>query len=121
MFGRVAHGRSMGSSQFEMATINIEPDPVKALPPFGVYLVGVQIGDAVYQGVANLGVKPTVGALENPDLEVHLIGFDEEIYGENVVVSFYRFLRPERKFESLEALKEQMHRDLEEAQREWNR
>ena len=121
MFGRVARGRSMGASQFDMATINIEPDPVKALPPFGVYVVGVKIGDNVYQGVGNLGVKPTVGALERPDLEVHMLGFDEEIYGVDVVVSFYRFLRPERRVESLEALKEQMHKDLEEAQREWNR
>ena len=121
MFGKVSHGRSMGSSRFEMATINIEPDPVKALPPFGVYVVGAKIRDNVYQGVANLGVKPTVGALEKPDLEVHLIDFDQEVYGEDVVVSFYRFLRPEKKFDSLEALKEQMHQDLLEAQREWNR
>ena len=132
IFGKVGHGRALGKSMFGMATINIKPDPVKALPPYGVYVVGVEIkdpydpdtpgeGDAceILPGVANIGLKPTVGEQNGPDVEVHLIDFDQEIYGEQVVVSFYRFIRPEMKFAGFEQLKEQMHRDLENARSAW--
>ena len=132
IFGRVNHGRALGKNTFGMATINITPDPVKALPPYGVYVVGVEIKDPydisrmqegaagrMIPGVANLGIKPTVGGQKTPDVEVHLIDFDQEIYGEQVVVSFYEFLRPEKKFDSYQALKEQMQRDLSAARAAW--
>ena len=123
LFGTVMHGRSLGRQVFEMPTINIMPDPVKALPPYGVYVVGVEIeGDeTLHPGVANIGMKPTVGLQEKPNVEVHLIDFDKDLNGRQVVISFYQFLRPEQKFESLEELKAQMHRDLAAASSIWNK
>ena len=121
IFGRVDHGLSLGKSRLDMATVNLKPDPVKALPPYGVYVVSVTVGGdgKTYPGVADIGMKPTVGNFDTPVVEVHLIDFDEDIYGEQVVVSFYRFLRPEKKFDSLEALREQMHRDCDAARNVW--
>ena len=71
---------------------------------------------ALHRGVANLGYRPTVTA-GKPErlLELHLFDLDEDIYGEEIEVRFLRYLRPEQKFENLEALKAQIARDVEQA------
>ena len=119
IMGTVGHGSALGKKTFDMATINLVPDPVKALPPFGVYVVGVNIGDEEIRGVANIGLKPTVARLESPVVEVHLIDFDRDIYGVNVTISFYRFLREERRFDDVAELRAQMHTDLSAAEKAW--
>lgn len=119
IMGTVGHGNALGKKAFGMATINLEPDPVKALPPYGVYVVGVDIGGEEVRGVANIGLKPTVGALDHPVVEVHLIDFDRDIYGQNVTISFYHFLREERKFDDITALRTQMEKDMQTAIRVW--
>jgi riboflavin kinase / FMN adenylyltransferase len=79
-------------------------------PRFGVYAVRVRINDSVVDGVANLGVRPTVnGTVER--LEVHIFDFADDIYGETVEVEFEAFLRPEQKFNGLDALKAQIAED----------
>jgi riboflavin kinase/FMN adenylyltransferase len=82
------------------------------MPPHGVYSVTADIEGTTHQGIANLGVRPTVGGEATPLLEVHLFDFDREIYGELATVSFRSFVRPEQKFDGIEALKAQIAKDV---------
>ncbi len=85
-------------------------------PRFGVYAVRVRLDDGrLIPGVANLGVKPTVSGANEPLLEVHLFDFAEDLYGHRIEADFIKFLRPERKFESFDALKSQIAKDAEQA------
>jgi riboflavin kinase/FMN adenylyltransferase len=70
----------------------------------------------LHRGVANLGYRPTVSG-EKPErlLELHLFDLDRDIYGEELEVRFLRYLRPEQRFENIEALKTQIARDVEQA------
>lgn len=102
-------GRQLGFPTANIATGNLQ------LPPDGVW--AVRVNDAAsrgWDGVANLGVRPTVGGNERL-LEVHLFGFSGEIYGENLEVCFHQHLRPEMKFPSLDALKERIASDVQAA------
>ena len=87
-------------------------------PKFGVYAVRLQLGGAGpwLAGVANVGVRPTVDGQEER-LEVHLLDFDNDIYGRQASVAFHAFLRPEQKFNGLDALKFQIARDADDARR----
>jgi riboflavin kinase/FMN adenylyltransferase len=64
-----------------------------------------------YKGIANMGVRPTVGG-EQPVLEVHLFDFNQDIYGQRIDVEFKFKIRDEKKFESLDFLKEQIQKDI---------
>ncbi len=83
------------------------------IPPFGVYAVRCTLDGAVYNGIANLGVKPTVGAEPSPLCETYLFGFDGDVYGREMKVEFLRFIRAEKRFSSVDALKEQVLTDIE--------
>lgn len=107
--GEVIHGNALGRTM-QMPTANVKPEPGKVLPPAGVYASMVTVGEKQYPAVSNLGYKPTVGSA-SICLESYLLDFDQDIYGEKIRVSFYRFLRPERKFADLEELREQMLQD----------
>lgn len=99
-------GRTIG-----FPTANLEFGDL-VLPKFGVYCVETRIeGESVWRpGVANTGNRPTVGG-EEARLEVHIFDFDQDIYGKNVEVRFRSFIRDEKKFESFDALKEQIKND----------
>jgi riboflavin kinase/FMN adenylyltransferase len=106
-------GRTIG-----FPTANIQPQhPRKLLPGRGVYLVEATVAGTRAYGIMNIGVRPTVSAGLHQVLEVHLLDFDREMYGERLVVTFLRRLRDERKFDSLEALTAQLQRDRDEARR----
>lgn len=83
-------------------------------PKFGVYAVRMQLNGRELPGVANVGIRPTVGGTEER-LEVHLFDFAEDIYGETVNVEMIGFLRPEQKFNGLDALKAQIAEDAKAA------
>lgn len=83
--------------------------------PFGVYASRVGIDERSRLGVSNYGIRPTVGG-ETPVLETHLFDFDEDLYGELVEVYPLHLMRGERRFPSLEALKAQIAKDVEQAQ-----
>ena len=83
-------------------------------PNRGVYAVRVTVDGATYPGVANFGRRPTVGA-DAPLLEAHLFNFEGDLYGKTLDVAFIDFLREERKFDGLDALKAQIEKDCEEA------
>ena len=102
--GEVSQGFKMGR-KIGAPTINIHCKPELLLPPFGVYATKVLVGDEVYIGVTNVGVRPTFGGDKTVSVETYILDFEGDLYGKNVRVDFYTFLRPERKFESPEELK----------------
>lgn len=111
--GEVERGFQRGRG-FGFATANVAlSDYVR--PRLGIYAVRVRLGDAWRDGVASVGVNPTVGALPAPLLEAHLFDFDAELYGQTIEVALIAFLRDEAHFADIDALKAQMARDAEAA------
>lgn len=105
----VEHGRRLGR-RLGFPTINQVFPERFVLPRFGVYAAFVRWKGVLYPAVANVGVKPTVGA-ERPLAETYIAGFEGDLYGEKVPVSLVSFLRPEQKFPSVDQLREQISRD----------
>lgn len=81
-------------------------------PPLGVYAVQCKIQDIQYHGVANLGCAPTLRNALPALLEIHLFNFDQRVYGLPVEVEFLHFIRSERRFDSIDALKDQIKIDV---------
>ncbi len=97
-----ARGRGIG-----FPTANLSMGAYQS-PRLGVYAVRADTGGERVPGVANIGVRPTVGGAEEPLLEAHLFDFDGDLYGRRIEVELISFLRAEQKFESLDALKAQI-------------
>ena len=109
--GTVTHGRGMGHRDF-FPTANIIPPKQKLLPPNGVYVTLSHFDGTDYPGITNIGYKPTVGEAFL-GIETNLFDCDLDLYGQNCTVDFYKFIRPEQKFASFEALKAQIRKDIE--------
>lgn len=108
--GVVVHGQKLGR-KLGFPTANLEMDePLKVIPAHGAYYVKVRVCGEEYGGMCNVGVRPTVGG-SCPVIEAHLFGFDREIYGEKIEISFVRRIRGEKKFSGLEELKRQLEMD----------
>jgi riboflavin kinase / FMN adenylyltransferase len=112
LHGTVIEGQKLGR-QIQFPTANIEAsDPDKIIPGYGVYAVHAKVQNQTYLGMLNIGSRPTVNNnADHRSIEVHLFDFDSDIYGEHLELIFYRKLREEKKFESLDALKEQLAND----------
>lgn len=111
--GRVIHGQKLGR-QIGFRTLNLNPKREK-MPVLGVFAVKVSgIADRDWEGVANIGVRPTVAGLR-PSIEVHLFNWDKDLYGQHITVKLAKYIRPEMKFDGLEALVAQIQKDAEEA------
>ncbi len=112
LHGTVVEGQKLGR-QIQFPTANIEAsDPDKIIPGYGVYAVQAKVQNKTYLGMLNIGSRPTVNRnADHRSIEVHLFDFDSDIYGEHLELIFFRKLREEQKFESLDALKEQLARD----------
>lgn len=108
MRGIIIHGDKRGRT-IGFPTANIRPDPL-FLPRMGVYAVLLKVDGESYPGVANLGVRPTFNG-EKPLLEVHILNRSIDLYDKKAKVEFIEFIRPERKFGSLEELKAQIAAD----------
>lgn len=100
-----------------MPTLNQAFPQGYALPRFGVYAVKALVEGQWRDGVCNVGRRPSVEDGNEVRAETHLLDYSGDLYGKNIRVCFYRFLREERRFDSLEALKEQMARDCDEVRR----
>jgi riboflavin kinase/FMN adenylyltransferase len=107
--GRVEEGARRGR-QLGFPTANIKPGPRRTLPADGVYAAVVPIDDREWRAVVNLGSRPTF-AEEERLLECHLLDFTGDLYGRELPVEFVDRIREVRKFESLDALREQIARD----------
>ena len=110
--GEVLHGRKIGRT-LGMPTTNIVPSERKLLPPNGVYATRTVIAGELFEGITNIGYKPTVGAEPRKGVETYLFDLDRNLYGEILTVRFYGYERPERKFDSLEELKKRIGQDVE--------
>jgi len=109
--GEVVFGRKIGRT-LDFPTINIIPDEKIILPPCGVYYTKVEICGIIYDGVTNVGHNPTVTDEGKISVETHILGEKGDFYGEFVKVYFYEFVRPEKKFKSLEDLRRQIREDV---------
>ncbi|MDB4921019.1 bifunctional riboflavin kinase/FAD synthetase [Mucilaginibacter sp.] len=108
--GTVIHGDQLGRTiGYPTANIVIE-EKYKLIPLDGIFAVKVKTGDMVYKGMAYIGSRPTVNG-HTRNIEVNIFDFDKEIYNQQVRMEFYNFVRDDMKFDSLDALKEQIRKD----------
>lgn len=111
----VLQGQRLGV-KMGFPTINQVFPAEMAVPRHGVYACFTELGGVVYPAVTDIGVRPTVSG-HGIRCETHIIGYSGDLYGDRIRVSFRRFIRPEIKFESLDALARQIGLDVEEAKK----
>lgn len=113
--GPVRHGKGIGHTRLGTPTVNLIPPPGQLIPSYGVYVTRVTVGDTVYPAVTNVGVRPTVDENGGATVESHLLDQSVQVYGKGCRVEFLEMLRPERKFSDMDALREQIVQDAEQA------
>lgn len=113
--GEIIHGNALGRT-IETPTLNIKVSEEKQLPLFGVYATIATIDGKAYKSVTNIGLKPTVGS-DAPTSETHLLDAQGDFYAKSATIELVDFLRPERKFSSLEELKAVIDQDVEKARK----
>ncbi|OLN22008.1 hypothetical protein BTO30_11800 [Domibacillus antri] len=115
--GLVVHGRKLGRT-IQLPTANLDfIEPLVTMPK-GVYAVSVYHKEKTYIGVMNVGNRPTIKELQlskntERSIEVHILDFDQDIYGEYLTVELITYLRVEKKFSNLDELKQQISRDTQ--------
>lgn len=113
--GEVVHGNRIGH-KIDVPTINVPISEIKTTPPFGVYATRLIIDGKKYEGIANIGVKPTVEAIglgsNSVSLEMNIFDFEKELYSSKVRVEILDFVRPEKKFDDILCLQEQIKQDI---------
>ena len=109
--GIVGYGQQLGR-ELGFPTANVQLNRFSA-PLSGVFAVKVNLAGTIYRGAANVGVRPTVGDLLKPILEVHLLDFAGDLYGQRIAVEFIHKIRDEEKFTSLEKLVATIERDVQ--------
>lgn len=114
--GKVIKGNGVGRT-IKYPTANIEIKEIyKLIPPKGVYLVKIYLGENEFSGMMNIGNRPTINGL-NQTIEVYIFDFNKDIYGKNLKVCFLKKIRKEKKFDSLPSLKSQLKKDEENCKR----
>lgn len=107
--GNVVQGKKLGRT-IGFPTINLIADPDRIYPPNGVYATKVTVYNKEYMGMTNIGYNPTVNSACKM-IETYIFEFNEDIYNQPVEIKFYRHIRRERKFESIDALRRQIEQD----------
>ena len=114
ILGTVVRGDNLGK-KIGFPTANLSAHS-EQFPPNGVYFAEATLDGTLYPGVVNLGYRPTVSSGQSERvLEIHLLDFDRDIYGKDLEVRFVRYLRPEKKFENVDALVRQIQLDVKQA------
>ena len=111
--GSVIKGDQRGS-QIGFPTANMNVDNNIQIPKNGVYKVNVFLNEIFYEGIMNIGHKPTVSEGTRLSLEVHIFDFNDDIYDADITVYFKKFIRDEIKFSSIDELIQQISKDIEE-------
>jgi riboflavin kinase / FMN adenylyltransferase len=114
MRGTVAHGDKRGRT-LGFPTANLVPDSALVVPGHGVYACRAQIGGEHHLAAVNVGVRPTFQTGRGLLVEAYLLDFEGDLYGQELRLDFLSRLRGEKRFESVDALVGQMHRDVDEA------
>lgn len=109
--GRVIHGQQLGR-RLGIPTANLRLPEELVVPRFGVYICRAIVEGKAYPAVTNIGSRPTVGG-QGITVEPWILDYEGDLYGEEITLECYRFLRPEQKFPSLEALTEEIHRNAQ--------
>jgi riboflavin kinase/FMN adenylyltransferase len=117
--GRVVKGAGRGR-ELGVPTANLD-SPNELLPPNGVYATTVTVDGVVHAGVTNIGLRPTFADVTRPMIEVHVLGLDRDLYGQQVRLGFIQRLRDERRFPDVDALKAQIDADVRRARRLFDR
>lgn len=107
----VEHGREVGRTM-GFPTINQRFEPNQVIPRFGVYYTTVYVDDRIFKGLTNVGRNPTLTDGNTIWCETHIIGLNEDLYGQRVVVSFNRFLRDEQRFNDVDELRQAIEADV---------
>ena len=110
--GKIVHGQHLGRT-IDVPTANIWL-PKQKLPIKGVYAVECILEGQAFSGIANMGIRPTVGG-NKPVLEIHLFKFNKDIYSKRLTVRFIKKIRDEKKFDNLGMLKLQIQKDISKA------
>ena len=112
--GTVVSGYQVGR-KIGFPTANLRVDfPYKLIPSIGVYAVRVQVAGQQWKGMLSIGYRPTINNGNDLSIEVHILDFQGDIYNQKMRLEFIEFLRPEIKFDSVDELIAQMHKDKEE-------
>ncbi|NQX52003.1 bifunctional riboflavin kinase/FAD synthetase [Pedobacter panaciterrae] len=112
IYGRVIKGDKIGRTiGFPTANIFVE-ETYKLIPSDGIYAVTVELNNQVFKGMAYIGQRPTINGMTR-NIEVNIFDFNQEIYGQDIKMTFLEFLRHDVKFTGLEALKVQLQKDKE--------
>lgn len=111
--GKVVHGKHLGN-KLGFPTANILPPEYKFIPGNGVYAITVKYQNTIYQGMMNIGIRPTIDdGAKVPVIEAHIFDFNQQLYDKEISISVIRKLRNEHKFESVDALRAQLKKDKE--------
>ena len=113
--GTVVHGRALGR-KLGVPTANLRLIPGMVVPRFGVYACRCIIDGTAYPAVTNVGTRPTVEG-QSVTVEPWILDYSGDLYGREITLEFYYFIRPEKKFPDLEALKAEIHRNAEETRK----
>lgn len=109
---QVRHGKKIGT-RLGFPTMNLQIPSGSVVPAFGVYATRVWVEGRSFAAATNVGVRPTVGDNRPVSVEGTLLDFSGDLYGKTVRMEFYRRIRPEQKFDSLDALRTQIARDAQ--------
>lgn len=112
-YGKVVHGNQIGRT-INFPTINQGYSNGQLVPKYGVYFTKTIIDGISYNSITNVGVKPTIVGERLPLAETHILDFSGDLYGRDIEVEFCKFIRLEMKFSSVDALKNQISRDIAE-------
>jgi len=111
--GPVVHGDGRGRT-INLPTANIQIPPIKILPAFGIYACRAWVNGHAYPAATSIGVRPTFYSADPPapTIEAHLLDFNQDLYGQEVKLEFVEYLRPEEKYDGVEALLQQIGLDI---------
>ena len=113
--GTVVVGKRLGHT-IGFPTANVQVEQYKFLPKGGVYVASARLSDCrIYRSVVNIGTQPTTPGTHNLAIEAYLLDFNEDIYGQHLILDLLAFLRPEKKFASIEDLVRQIGMDADTA------
>ena len=111
VYGEVIHGNHLGRT-IGFPTINQAIPEQKLVPASGVYASRIRIDGTYYKGISNLGKKPTIEGKHRIGLETYILDYKGDLYGKMLQTELLYFIRPEEKFPSIEALKQQIQNDI---------
>ncbi len=113
--GKIVHGKALGRTVgMPTANLCIEEGNV---PDTGVYATEIMIGGESFISVTNIGARPSVDSETHITIETYIMDFDEDIYGEDVILKVYRYLRPVMQFANLQEVQKQVQIDMQTAKK----